>query len=461
MLITLPGESILTLLRNRLLSPNLAASDFLHDILLSIFSSTPTKNSEDSSSQPPDLAALLDDSISSLVSQSQNAANNAVDPVEFKFIQLCHVLIIVRQVCVEDSRLTAFSYGQWWRDNFSTSPVPQKEGSSVGGVLATRRSLELLSNLLTRLLPFERSPVHLSAQLATSAPFWATTKQKEESEEEECCRAWNVYLDVARGRLAELRMERVNEAPEPPVNSIGWPSEVEALVEDFMKMNSNAVGSEVKRLPSTLVEMHLFRSAFLRDTVLPLLRNPPLIIPEEKRMACENLLHVVETRLLLRCTESGSDRPLRSPKKNLVRRYEPERSILVISLVNQKGLKDESLRVSKIFIFVITNCKPNYLDPTAAFKAVEPTITSSSLPIKHRAQFYHGDVRTHHAIPLFCVTVPLRQKYACTYILTRVPAQVSHKLLFNTHAHTQTYACQTILHCLLIAFPISSTMRVD
>lgn len=166
----------------------------------------PTKNSEDSSSQPPDLAALLDDSVSSLVSQSQNATDNAVDPVELKFIQLYHVLIIVRQVCIEDSRLTAFSYGQWWRENFSTSPVPQKEGSCAGGVLATRRSLELLSNLLTRLLPFERSPVHLSAQLATPAPFWATTKQKGESEEEECCRAWNVYLDIARGRLAELRV---------------------------------------------------------------------------------------------------------------------------------------------------------------------------------------------------------------------------------------------------------------
>ncbi|VDL61705.1 unnamed protein product, partial [Hymenolepis diminuta] len=290
MLLTLPGETILTLLRNRLLSPNLAASggfnlrillslistivvccrrgislitNFLHDILLSIFSSMPTKISQDSSSHPPDLAALLDDSISSMVSQSQNATNNAVDPVELKFIQFYHVLIIVRQVCVEDNRLTAFSYGQWWRENFSTSPVPQKEGSGVGGVLATRRSLELLSNLLIRLLPFERSPIHLSAQLATSAPFWATTKQKGESEEEECCRAWNVYLDVARGRLAELRMERVNEAPEPPVNSIGWPSEVEALVEDFMKMNNNAGGPEVKRLPSSLVEMHLFRSGLL------------------------------------------------------------------------------------------------------------------------------------------------------------------------------------------------------
>lgn len=112
-------------------------------------------------------------------------------------------------------------------------------------------------------------------------------------------------------------MERVNEVPELPVNSIGWPSEVEALVEDFMKMNSNTVGPEVKRLPSALVEMHLFRSTFLRDTVLPLLRNPPLIISEEKRMACEILLRVVETRLLLRCTESGSNRLLRSPKKNV------------------------------------------------------------------------------------------------------------------------------------------------
>nr|CDS33291.1 family S10 non peptidase ue (S10 family) [Hymenolepis microstoma] len=344
MLITLPGESILALLRNQILSPNFVSSggfnlrlflslistivvcckrgishitSFLHYILLSIFSSIPTKSSKGSSSQSPDLAALLDDSVSSLVSQSQSATTSAVDPMELKFIQFYHVLIIVRQVCVEDTRLTAFSYGQWWRENFSTSPALQKEGSSVGGVLATRRSLELLSSLLTRLLPFERNPVHLSTQLATPAPFWVIMKEKDKSEEEECCRVWNAYIDVARGRLAELRMDRGHETPEPSVNSIGWPSEVDTIVDDFMKIISNAVDPKMHKLPSTLIEMHLFRSAFLRDTVLPLLRNPPLNIPEEKRVACGILLRTVETRLLLRCADGSSDRFPRSPKKNV------------------------------------------------------------------------------------------------------------------------------------------------
>lgn len=292
---------------------------------MNIFSSIPAKSSDHSSSQPPDLAALLDDSISSFASQSQSATISAVDPVELKFIQFYHILIIVRQICVEDTRLTAFSYGQWWRENFSSSPLLQKEGSSVGGVLATRRSLELLSSLLTRLLPFERNPVHLSTQLSTPAPFWAIMKEKG-NEEEECCRVWNAYIDVARGRLAELRMDRGNETPEPLVNSIGWPFEVDTLVDDFMKMSSDHVDPKMNKLPSTLIEMHLFRSAFLRDTVLPLLRNPPLCIPEEKRMACGILLKTIETRLLLRCVDASSDRLPRSPKKNVrVKRMRPRR----------------------------------------------------------------------------------------------------------------------------------------
>lgn len=176
---------------------------------MSIFSSTPAKNSEDVSNQSPDLAALLDDSVSSLVSQSPaSSAINSADPMELKFIQLYHAFFLVNQLSVEDSRVTAFSFTQWWRENFSISPIPQKEGS-VGGVLATRRSLELLASLLTRLLPFEKSPAHLAAQLAAPPPFWTSSKERSRSddkEEEECCRAWNVYIDVARGRLAELRV---------------------------------------------------------------------------------------------------------------------------------------------------------------------------------------------------------------------------------------------------------------
>ncbi|KAM7534808.1 hypothetical protein Aperf_G00000113033 [Anoplocephala perfoliata] len=341
MLLTLPGESMVAFLRNRLLSPSMMSNGFnlsvllpmistivvcckrgtwllinlIRDIFMDIFSSTPVKNSEDVSNQIGDLAALLDDSASSLASQS--SAITSADPVEWKFIQLYHAFFLVRQLSAEDSRVTAFCFTQWWRESFSTSPVPQKEGC-IGGVLATRRSLELFAKLLTRLLPFERNPVHLAAQLGAPSPFWTWSKErngssdKEEMKEEECCRAWNVYIDVARGRLAELRMERENAIPESPENTTGLPSEVESLVEDFMKIGN--CDGDVGRLPSSLVEMHLFRGQFLRDTVLPLLRSPPPNISEEQRIACGILLHTIETHFF-RSSTSVSGGPPRVLKK--------------------------------------------------------------------------------------------------------------------------------------------------
>lgn len=195
--------------------------DFLHEILLAIFSSIPSKSSSlniaESSDQTQDLAALLDDSLinNSQISQLCVPDANDDDPaMALKFAQLLHVLSIVRQIGVEDCRLTAFSYGQWWRQNFSASPIAQEDGDKAEvrasdgceeGVLATRRSLELLATLLSRLLPFERSPVHLSSQISVPAPFWVAVKDLA-SKDNECSSAWNAYLDVARGRLAELRV---------------------------------------------------------------------------------------------------------------------------------------------------------------------------------------------------------------------------------------------------------------
>lgn len=102
--------------------------------------------------------------------------------------------------------------------------------------------------------------------------------------------------------------------PESTENATSWPSEVESLVEEFIKMR-NCDGNE-KRVPSSLVEMHLFRGQFLRDTVLPLLRTPPSNISEEQRLACGVLLHTIETRFIQRST-GVSGGPLRSLRKNL------------------------------------------------------------------------------------------------------------------------------------------------
>ena len=108
-----------------------------------------------------------------------------------------HALFLARQLATEEARVTAFSYAQWWCQQFATSPT------TGGGVLATRRSLNFLASQLIRLLPFERNTVFLHTQIyAAPSPYWL-----EVSDQQEDCRcAWNDYVDVGRGRLAELRV---------------------------------------------------------------------------------------------------------------------------------------------------------------------------------------------------------------------------------------------------------------
>lgn len=168
----------------------------LHDLLVHIFSSTRLPESKTTSPKEfPNLVALLDDSFSSSSSSSQQSPSTAIDPVDWRFCQLRHGLLLARQLATEDTRVTSFSYAQWWHECFSAPPHQT-------GVLATRRSLEFLATNLLRLLPHEMSAVYLQTQLTAASPFWLAASDSQE----ECCRAWKEYVDVGRDRLAELRV---------------------------------------------------------------------------------------------------------------------------------------------------------------------------------------------------------------------------------------------------------------
>ncbi|CDI97995.1 family S10 non peptidase ue S10 family [Echinococcus multilocularis] len=310
MLITLPGSALLTPLRNRLFPSTatittfslevllalvstvticckggtLLISDMLHDLLVQIFSSTWLPEAKITSpKKPPNLVALLDDSFSS----SQQSPSTVIDPVDWRFCQLRHTLLIARQLATEDPRVTSFSYSQWWRECFSAPP-------DQAGVLATRRSLEFLATNLLRLLPHEMSAIYLQTQLTAALPFWLATSDPQE----ECCRAWREYADVGRDRLAELRMQQVSALPgidaDSAVSNV-WSDEASALVNEFTRaMVEAANASSTPKVPTAIVEMHLFRGQHLREVVMPMLRSPPPTLPADQRAVCAALVRCIE-----------------------------------------------------------------------------------------------------------------------------------------------------------------------
>ncbi|KAL5106987.1 hypothetical protein TcWFU_007281 [Taenia crassiceps] len=306
MLITLPGSDMLAPLRNRLLSSSasitafslgvllalvstiavccksgtLLISDMLHDLLIHIFSSTRLPGVETTSPEKSlNLVALLDDSFS-----SQQSSSPTVDPADWRFCQLRHALLLARQLTTEDSRITSFSYNQWWRECFCTPPHQT-------GVLATRRSLEFLATNLLRLLPHEMSAVYLQTQLTAASPFWLAASHPQE----ECYRTWREYLDVGRDRLAELRMQRITTTPGIDAASNTWTDEVSALVNEYARAMLEA--SSIPKVPTAIVEMHLFRGQHLHEVVMPMLRAPPPTLPVDQHAACAALVRCIEARL--------------------------------------------------------------------------------------------------------------------------------------------------------------------
>lgn len=94
-------------------------------------------------------------------------------------------------------------------------------------------------------------------------------------------------------------MQRVGAASETKVDSAAvsnaWSDEVSALVNEFARAMVEA--SSMPKVPTAVVEMHLFRGQHLREVVMPMLRAPPPTLPADQRAACATLVRCIETRL--------------------------------------------------------------------------------------------------------------------------------------------------------------------
>ncbi|TPP67143.1 hypothetical protein FGIG_04810 [Fasciola gigantica] len=163
-------------------------------------------------------------------------------PTQFSFWNLfCFALRLARQLSAEDVRVTGFTYTQWWIETFCSSTM-----NAPTSVLRSRSDVTLLIEWLIELLPWEDDPRLLQTQL-THKPFWPvhSTGQKKinnnaqsvmdspedpilmdtevvmaelesiDARSRDCCvQRWNDYVEIARGRLAELRHVYVSNSPE-------------------------------------------------------------------------------------------------------------------------------------------------------------------------------------------------------------------------------------------------------
>ncbi|CAH8865447.1 unnamed protein product [Trichobilharzia szidati] len=109
--------------------------------------------------------------------------------------RLTAVLLLARQLCSEDSRLTGITYSQWWSETFC-SPLPSllsltNTSSSSSGwlenhpslqqfgccILSSRHTVFYFTDLLIDLLPWENDVRFLQVQLNTK-PNWFNTTSK-------------------------------------------------------------------------------------------------------------------------------------------------------------------------------------------------------------------------------------------------------------------------------------------
>lgn len=146
-------------------------------------------------------------------------------------------------------------------------------------MLASRRGAQFLSSHLLRLLPYETNPIFLRVQL-TKPPYWV--KQAPGYADGSWFTAWNDYVEIGSGRLAELRASlnytgyleltssvdyfiSTNSQDERspttsiqlnPLNEEKW-IEVQPLVDDFAANISN--DDRNLKIPSALIEINLFR----------------------------------------------------------------------------------------------------------------------------------------------------------------------------------------------------------
>ncbi|XP_018653441.1 family S10 non-peptidase homologue (S10 family) [Schistosoma mansoni] len=278
-------------------------SIIIHQLLLSLFNS----NINDHNNDHVDLdnLHLLDD-----LFIPKNQMNHSISN-QYDQQLLIGILLISRQLCSEDYRLTGINYKQWWMETFCTPLL------STQNVLTSRSAVFYFCNLLIELLPWEINLKFLQIQINTRPNWFYSIKksinhrnkidpddsriksieviQSLNEDEfmmpldlectnmimdnnhcnnyiESCINRWNDYCEIAQGRLAELREhscatkmiitdKKISDCPGASTTP-GWSDVLNWLNEIAAQHTVGDSGGDIPkcRLPSEWNEANLFRS---------------------------------------------------------------------------------------------------------------------------------------------------------------------------------------------------------
>lgn len=312
----------------------------IHQLLLSLFNS----NINDHNNDHVDLdnLHLLDD-----LFIPKNQMNHSISN-QYDQQLLIGILLISRQLCSEDYRLTGINYKQWWMETFCTPLL------STQNVLTSRSAVFYFCNLLIELLPWEINLKFLQIQINTRPNWFYSIKksinhrnkidpddsriksieviQSLNEDEfmmpldlectnmimdnnhcnnyiESCINRWNDYCEIAQGRLAELREhscatkmiitdKKISDCPGASTTP-GWSDVLNWLNEIAAQHTVGDSGGDIPkcRLPSEWNEANLFRPRWLRSTLIPALLNAPEIeqLSTELKFAREQLLQGIHS----------------------------------------------------------------------------------------------------------------------------------------------------------------------
>ncbi|BHF77532.1 hypothetical protein SprV_0602063900 [Sparganum proliferum] len=353
LLLTVPGNDLIGILQKLLVSRESSSNlrwsillplvsclavcvkggvNLLKDLLLQVLVAVFANEQTSTAAAAGDL--LEDDSLSDGDEENADgkawfsgiAGASADSPRAENDCRLKAALLIARQLFSGDSRIVGCTYRQWWAEHFAATPSSIPNGGS--GVLSSRRSVAYLARELTSLLPYEMNPIFLRTQISVT-PFWVSGQRAASRGDpdastglvvepgEQWLETWLDYVDIARGRLAELRC--VEHSPSAPATSIleqptastkHW-AEVHTHLQEYSAQAAATTSSSLDklnaRLPASLVEMSLFRLRFFQETFLPLLQRPPpcISLPAPLDDARVRLLRAIDQHLCVQRPETG------------------------------------------------------------------------------------------------------------------------------------------------------------
>ncbi|KAK4468712.1 hypothetical protein MN116_007558 [Schistosoma mekongi] len=329
--------SIKNLFKKFLLSKS-NKSIIIHQLLLSIFNpSINNVNNNDNECNDLDYLHILDDAFNH--NHNKDIMHKTISNEQDHNLFI-GILLIARQLCSEDCRLTGINYKQWWMETFFNS-------LHNNHFLLTRYTIFYFCYLLIELLPLEKNIKFLQIQLNTQ-PNWFNTRYKKsilssrryiksstheiylkhneitmnsfnENNDinddlvimpidlecidttdtmtttdyiESCINRWNDYCEIAQGRLAELREHysatkiTLTKKVTPECSTVcttlttpGWSDVLNWLNEIASQHTTDNYGNDIStgRLPSDWNEANLFRPRWLRSTLIPALLNAPEI----------------------------------------------------------------------------------------------------------------------------------------------------------------------------------------